>query len=53
MLFQSIQSVLVIILIIALGYVLQQRKWFGDDFPKSISLLITDIALPLPYFPPC
>ena len=50
MLFQSIQSVLVIILIIALGYVLQQRKWFGDDFPKSISLLITDIALPASVF---
>ena len=50
MLFQSIQSLLVIILIIALGYVLQQRKWFGDDFPASISLLITDIALPASVF---
>lgn len=50
MLFQSIQSVLVIILIIALGYVLQQRRWFGEEFPKNISRLITDIALPASIF---
>lgn len=50
MLFQSLQSVLVIILIIALGYILQQKKWFGEDFPTSISRLITDIALPASVF---
>ena len=50
MLFQSLQSVLVIILIIALGYILQQKKWFGEDFPTNISRLITDIALPASVF---
>lgn len=47
---QSIQSVLTIILIIALGYLLQKANWFDERFSNSISSLITQIALPASIF---
>ncbi|AWP38271.1 AEC family transporter [Heyndrickxia coagulans] len=47
---QSIQSVITIILMIALGYFLKKFKWFDDNFGKSISSLITKIALPASIF---
>ncbi|MCO7175195.1 AEC family transporter [Sporolactobacillus kofuensis] len=48
--FQSIQSVISIILMIALGYLLKKFKWFDDNFGKSISSLITKVALPASIF---
>lgn len=48
--FQSIQSVITIILMMALGYFLKKFKWFDDNFGKSISALITKVALPASIF---
>ncbi|WP_426711068.1 AEC family transporter [Cetobacterium sp. SF1] len=48
--FQSIQSVLTIILIMALGYFLKKYSWFDDKFGKSISSIITKVALPAAIF---
>lgn len=47
---QSIQSVAIIILIIALGYVLRRRGMFAEGFSGNISMLITKIALPASIF---
>lgn len=47
---QSIQSVAIIVLIIALGYVLRRRKMLADGFSGNISMLITKIALPASIF---
>ncbi|WP_100489445.1 AEC family transporter [Sporolactobacillus pectinivorans] len=47
---QSIQSVISIIIMIALGYFLKKFKWFDDNFGKSISSLITKVALPASIF---
>lgn len=48
--FKSIQSVLTIILMIALGYILKKNKWFDDRFGKSISSLVVKVALPVSIF---
>ncbi|BCA84963.1 malate permease [Enterococcus saigonensis] len=48
--FQSIQSVISIILMIALGYILKKQGWFDENFGKNISGLITKIALPASIF---
>lgn len=48
--FQSIQSVLSIIIMIALGYLLKRQGWFDESFGKSISSLITRVALPASIF---
>lgn len=48
--FQSIQSVITIILMMALGYFLKKFKWFDANFGKSISSLITKVALPASIF---
>jgi auxin efflux carrier (AEC) len=48
--FQSIQSVLSIILMIALGSILKRQGWFDESFGKSISSLITRVALPASIF---
>lgn len=47
---QSIQSVAIIVLIIALGYVLRRRGMLADSFAGNISTLITKIALPVSIF---
>lgn len=46
----AVESVVSIVLLIALGYILQMRGWFGDRFGKSISSLITQVALPASIF---
>ncbi|MEC3608634.1 AEC family transporter [Bacillus glycinifermentans] len=46
----SISSVIIILLLIALGYVLNEKGWFVEGFNKSISNLITKIALPCSIF---
>ncbi|MEO1769128.1 AEC family transporter [Candidatus Enterococcus ferrettii] len=48
--FQSIQSVISIILMIALGYILKGQGWFDEKFSGSISSLITKVALPASIF---
>lgn len=46
----SIQSILTIVLIIALGYVLQTKGWFDDNFGGTISNLLMKVALPASIF---
>ena len=46
----SIQSVLTVILMMALGYILKKFKWFGDSFGKNISTIVVKIALPAAIF---
>lgn len=46
----SISSVVVIVLIMALGYILRKTGWFADTFSGNISKLITQIALPASIF---
>ena len=41
----SISSIIPIIAIIVLGYILQVRGWFGDDFGPNLSRLIMNVAL--------
>ncbi|MDN6271330.1 MAG: AEC family transporter, partial [Bifidobacterium crudilactis] len=47
---QSIQSILSIILLIALGYFLKRRKMISEDFGGNIAGVITKIALPASIF---
>ncbi|ETY74812.1 malate permease [Lactiplantibacillus fabifermentans T30PCM01] len=49
-LWNSIQSVLVVVLIMALGYILRQTGWFDDAFGGTISKFIKNIALPASIF---
>lgn len=46
----SVESVLSIVILIALGYILQAQGWFGESFGRNISSLITKIALPASIF---
>lgn len=46
----SVESVVEIILVIALGYYLRQKNKFDDHFKGSISFLIMNIALPASIF---
>lgn len=48
--FTSIQSVLAIVLMIAVGYLAQKAGFFGKDFSNSLSKLIMKISLPLGIF---
>lgn len=48
--FTSIESIFPIILIIALGYILNEKKWFGESFGSNLSKLIMNIALPSSIF---
>ena len=50
MLFTSIESVLTIVILIAVGYFLQKYKWFGPDFSKGISKLVVNVGLPCSIF---
>lgn len=49
-LWNSIQSVLVVVLIMILGYVLRRTGWFDDKFAGTISKFIKNIALPASIF---
>ncbi|WP_367371373.1 AEC family transporter [Pediococcus parvulus] len=42
----SIQGVIIIIVMIAVGYILSWRKWFDESSSKLIAKLVTQIALP-------
>jgi len=46
----SIQSIIPIIAIIALGYFLQNHGWFGESFGSNLSRLIMNVALPASIF---
>jgi len=46
----SIQSVLAIVLMIAVGYYGQQKGWFDEKFSGSLSKLIMKISLPASIF---
>ena len=46
----SIQSVVVIVLIMLLGYILRKQGWLADSFGGNVSKLITQIALPASIF---
>ena len=46
----SITSIIPIIAIIVLGYILQVRGWFGDNFGSNLSRLIMNVALPASIF---
>lgn len=46
----SITSIIPIITIIVLGYILQVKGWFGDDFGPNLSRLIMNVALPASIF---
>ncbi|TCD54877.1 AEC family transporter [Alloscardovia theropitheci] len=46
----SIQSIIPIIVIIVLGYFLQARGWFGEEFAPNLSRLIMNVALPASIF---
>lgn len=50
MFFTSIESVLTIVILIAVGYFLQKYKWFGPDFSKAISKLVVNVGLPCSIF---
>ena len=50
MFFTSIDSVLTIVILIAVGYFLQKYKWFGPDFSKGISKLVVNVGLPCSIF---
>ncbi|CAM3135771.1 AEC family transporter [Lactiplantibacillus plajomi] len=49
-LWNSIQSVLVVVLIMILGFVLRRTGWFDDKFAGTISKFIKNIALPASIF---
>lgn len=46
----SIQSIIPIIVIIALGYILQTKGWFAESFGPNLSRLIMNVALPVSIF---
>lgn len=46
----SIQSILTIVVIIALGYILQKKGWFDEKFGGTISTLLMKVALPASIF---
>ncbi|MCI1893869.1 MAG: AEC family transporter [Lactobacillus sp.] len=49
-LYTSIESILTIVLMIALGYLLQHNGWFDDNFGGTISKLLMKVALPASIF---
>ena len=46
----SMESIIPIIVIIVLGYVLQNRGWFEESFGANLSRLIMNVALPASIF---
>ena len=50
MFFTSIECVITLVILIAVGYFLQKYKWFGPDFSKGISKLVVKVGLPCGIF---
>ena len=48
--FESIQSIIPIIVIIILGFILEKCGWFADSFGANLSRLIMNVALPASIF---
>ena len=48
--FESIQSIIPIIVIIILGFILEKYGWFADSFGANLSRLIMNVALPASIF---
>ncbi|NVY97134.1 AEC family transporter [Lactobacillus sp. DCY120] len=46
----SIQSVLSIVIMIAIGYICQNKGWFDDGFSGALSKLIMNVGLPASIF---
>ena len=46
----SVKSIIPIIVIIVLGYILQNKGWFAESFGPNLSRLIMNIALPASIF---
>ncbi|MCT3026529.1 AEC family transporter [Pediococcus parvulus] len=46
----SVESIVTILLMMALGYLLRRIGWFDDNFSGSISKLIMNVALPASIF---
>ncbi|MGX6592016.1 hypothetical protein SAMN02745174_00332 [Cetobacterium ceti] len=46
----TVESLLIILIISALGYFLKKYDWFDDKFGKSISRLVIKVALPCAIF---
>lgn len=46
----SIQSILVLIILMAIGYYMQGINWFDDKFAKALSNIILKVALPCAIF---
>jgi malate permease and related proteins len=44
--FSSLESILSIIIMIALGYILTKKGWFDEHTAKTFATLVTNIALP-------
>lgn len=42
----SMESILTIVIIIAIGYYLTDKKWFNEDTSKLFTKLVTNISLP-------
>ena len=47
---KSLGSIFPIIVMIAIGYILQKRHWFHHTFSENVSKLITNVALPCSIF---
>lgn len=46
----SVKSIIPIIVIIVLGYILQERGWFDNSFGENLSKLIMNVAIPVSIF---
>ena len=46
----AIQSIIIIIFIIGLGYTLKRLNWFDDKFGKGLSKMVIKVALPCAIF---
>lgn len=44
--FSSVSGVLIILIMVAIGYILAEKKWFDENSTMLLSKLVTQIALP-------
>ncbi|WP_341461738.1 AEC family transporter, partial [Ligilactobacillus saerimneri] len=42
----ALSGVSIILIMVALGYLMNERKWFSSESPRIISRLVTQVALP-------